>query len=546
MVSSQENPINNIALTGLMGSGKSSVGRTIARFLKRQFIDTDYLIEREENKTIQEIFSKKGEPYFRELETKMIKKVLKNKNVVISLGGGAIANDENRKIVKEKAKLVTLLATPEDLIARIKRRSHRPLLKGNNELETLQKLWKERESAYLDSHLQVDTADKEIDEISNEIINSLNIKKVTNYKLKVSLDRESVRYNIRFKNISQLNLSELNLGTKALIVTQEPIAEHYLDRLKKLLGAQFDVFTMKIDDGEEAKNFFTYQLLMQKCLALGLERNDTIIAFGGGVVGDLAGFAASTYLRGINLVQIPTTLLSMIDSSVGGKTGINVDEGKNLIGSFYQPRKVIIDVNFLKTLPEKEYKCGLGELIKYSLLGSRWDVLLGESFFSFLSRNAEKIIAQDTDIVRDTVEHCLKIKSSIVSQDEKEKGIRAHLNLGHTFGHAIEEITKYKRYSHGEAVAIGIVCACRLAELVGSLQESESERVIELMKTFGLSHSIPDDIKTDDIVKAFKRDKKVQDGKVRFVLPKTRIGRVDIFDDIDMDLAKRAIDMTRA
>ncbi len=535
----------NISLTGLMGSGKSSVGRTLARLLKRQFIDTDYVIEKEEGKSITEIFAKDGEDYFREVEKRVIKEALNNKGAIVSLGGGAIVNDESREYIKSHSKLITLVASPEDLIDRVKRRNTRPLLQDVDQAAKLKQLWKERKKAYLDSHLQIDTAQKEIDEIAEEIIETLGIKKVTNHCITVKLDREPNKYNIRFKKLSQLNLSALNLGKKILIVSQEPIAEHYLNKVKDILKAQFNVSTLKIENGEEAKNFFTYQVIIQKCLDNKLERNDTILALGGGVVGDISGFAASTYMRGINLIQIPTTLLAMIDSSVGGKTAINVSEGKNLIGTFYQPTKVVIDVGLLKTLPDKEFKSGIGELIKYALLGSKWDILLGESFMSFIARNSEKFLKKDRQILQDTIEHCVKIKANIVAQDETEKGLRAHLNLGHTFGHALEELTEYKRYSHGEAVAIGTMCACLLAEKLKQIKKSDLERVKRLMNDYKLDYALPKDIDIGKMIEAFSRDKKVQDGKVRFVLPCRKLGRVDIFTDIDNKLLIETLEQAK-
>lgn len=545
-INKQDANQENIALTGLMGSGKSSVGRTIARLLKRKFVDTDFIIEKEEGSTISKIFETRGEDYFRELEKRIIKRVLKSQGQIISLGGGTIVNEDNRKLIKNGAKLVALVAEPEELYERVKRRSHRPLLtQSEDPLQTLKELWDDRKSAYEDSHVQIKTSGKEVDDVANEIISTLDLAKINNHTLNISIQREMQRYNIYFRKLSQIDLSDINLGQRILIVTQEPIAKHFLNVLKERFASQFQVSVLQIDNGEEAKNFFNFQIILQKCLSLNMERKDTIIALGGGVVGDLAGFAASAYLRGINFIQIPTTLLAMLDSSVGGKTAINVPEGKNLIGSFYQPRMVHIDVNNLQTLPDSEFKSGLGELVKYTLLGSKWDSLLGENFFNFVERNAQKILDKDEEILRDTIDHCLKIKANIVGQDEKEKGIRAYLNLGHTFGHSIEEVTKYQRYSHGEAVAIGIACACHLAELMKEIPAGEKEKVFRLMDALGLNYKIPEDIDTESIIQGFSRDKKVQDGSVRFILPKKKLGRVDIFNDVNPSLVRKAIDQNR-
>lgn len=534
--------LDTIVLTGLMGSGKSSVGRTIARMLKRKFVDTDYLIEKKEGKRVKDIFAENGEAYFRNLEKNILEEVFKEKNIVVSLGGGTVVDDENRAYVKEHGILITLIAEPEEIVKRVKRKNNRPLLsKSDNPAETLGELWDERKGSYMDSDLQVKTNSREIDDISREIIDLLGLEVVSDYKTSVHINASSSSYDICFGPLGNIDLSNLNIGKKILIISQEPISERYLARLKSTLSKNFEIFVMIIENGETAKNFFNYQLILQKCLSLNLERKDSILALGGGVVGDISGFAASSYLRGVNYIQVPTTLLAMLDSSVGGKTAINTPEGKNLIGSFYQPSLVHIDTDCLDTLPDKEFKSGLGELAKYALLGSRWDGILGESFISFITRNTEKILAKDREIMSDIVSHCLKIKANIVEEDEKEKGIRAYLNLGHTFGHAIEEVTQYTRYSHGEAVAIGTICAFCLALKLKLIKKKDLDRARALMDVLGLDYELPDDIPIDRLMQAFKYDKKVQDGKVRFILPSGNLGSVDIVKDVDMNLVRESL-----
>lgn len=537
----------NIALTGLMGSGKSTIGKYLAQQLNKGFIDTDELIEEQEGKTINDIFAEKGEVYFRKLESETIKKVLKSKNQVISLGGGAIVDDANRKTIKEQAHLIALIASPTDLYNRIRRRKNRPLINtADDPLKTLEDLWKRREPAYMDSHHQIDTTGKSVNIVSSEIMKLLGLKRPKVQEQLIEIARPDSSYKIYFKDLNRINIASLSPGKQVLIVSQEPVAKHYLDTVREKLEQDYTVSTMIVEDGEKAKNFFSYQLVMQKLLSLNFERKDTLVALGGGVVGDLVGFAASTYYRGINYVQVPTTLLSMIDSSVGGKTGINVPEGKNLIGTFYQPHMVHIDVNNLKTLPDREYRCGLGELIKYTLLGARWDVLLGDSFFDFTKANADDILDRNPDVMLQVIDHCLKIKSGIVTEDETEKGIRAHLNLGHTFGHALEEATKYQMFSHGEAVAIGLVCACYLSEALGKWDASQTAAVLELMKSLGLQHSIPAAIESSAIIKAFKYDKKNEGGMPRFVVPNMNIGRVDLVTNVDPAQILKAIERARA
>lgn len=546
MVKLKLNQNTNVSLTGLMGSGKTSIGKYLSHHLKKTFIDTDSLIEEREGCSISNIFQEKGEKYFRELEKQIIKEVFEQEDLIVSLGGGAIIDDENRNFIKENSTLVTLIAEPKVLHERVKRRKNRPLLANTkDQLETLEKLWQERKPAYYDSHYQIDTAGKSINLISLEIMKILDIKKPKIQEQVIKIKRSNFSYKIFYKDLDRLNFDYLETGKKVLIVTQEPIAKQYLKVVQEKLEQKYTVSTMFIEDGEDAKNFISYQLILQKLLSLNFDRKDTLVALGGGVIGDLTGFAASTFYRGINFIQIPTTLLSMIDSSVGGKTGINVPEGKNLIGSFYQPHMVHIDVNSLNTLPEREYKSGLGELVKYTLLGAKWDEELGDSFFDFISAHVDEILEKDPYILNQIINHSLIIKSGIVSEDETENNIRAHLNLGHTYAHALEEITKYQKFSHGEAVTIGIVCACYLAEELHFLKEKQTAAVIELINKLGLNYKIPNEIKTRDIIEAFKYDKKNEKGITKFIVPKSQIGKVEIVPNVHEDLIISSIERNR-
>jgi len=542
-----KNGKNNIALTGLMGSGKSTVGKFLASQLRKKFIDTDLLIENKEGLSVSQIFETKGEKYFREAETNIINEICAKDDQVISLGGGAVVNAENRNMLKQNSILIALVAEPNDLFSRIKRRRNRPLLNDSkDQLAVLEKLWAERKDFYYDSDFQIDTTNKSINNIGIEIMEVLGLQRPRFQEQHVTIHRSNFSYNIYFKELDRLNISSINPGKQVLIVTQEPVAKHFLATIvEKLSNDDFNVNVMKIPDGEDAKNFLNYQLILQRLLTLNFERKDTLIALGGGVVGDIVGFAASTYYRGINYVQIPTTLLSMVDSSVGGKTAINVPEGKNLIGSFYQPHMVHIDVANLSSLSDAEYKSGLGEVVKYTLLGEKWDTELGDSFFNFVSANADAIADRDPLVLNQVIYHCLLIKSGIVGKDETEKGIRAHLNLGHTFAHALEEVTKYKRYSHGQAVAIGLVCACYLAEELAVFRSEMTRKVIELLKTLEMEYKIPDDIKTETLMSTFKYDKKNEGGLPKFIVPKGILGRVEILDKINIELARAAIDRNR-
>jgi 3-dehydroquinate synthase len=535
----------NIALTGIMGAGKSSVGSKLAKYLRRKFIDLDSYIEKQEGRTVKEIFEVEGETYFRAVEKRALNEVFSNNNLVIALGGGSIVDTNNRDLIRKRSKLITLLADIDTISDRVEHKTHRPLLKGTDQKETLINLWESRKDAYMDTDLQVSTQNRSVDGIAKFIISELNLEEIAYGRLNVEIPRSSRSYDILFDDLLKINLKKLDLGRKVLILSQVGVPDQYLNRLKSVLAHHFEVHSLILEDGEKNKDFFNYQIIVQNLLSHKFERKDTVITLGGGVIGDMGGFAASTYHRGINYVQIPTTLLSMIDSSVGGKTGVNVPEGKNLVGSFYQPNLVFIDVAHLETLPDKEFKSGLGELIKYALLGHQWDSLIVEdeddSFFNYIDRNHKAIMSRDPETLSKIIRHCLQIKTNIVINDERESGIRMHLNLGHTFGHALEEATNYERYSHGEAVAIGIICSCYLAEQIDIFSPILTNKVIELMKSFDMEYQIPEDIDINDLIIAMKHDKKVEQGQLKFILPRERIGSVSTIKDIAPKLVKKAL-----
>ena len=256
------------------------------------------------------------------------------------------------------------------------------------------------------------------------------------------------------------------------MVTNPVVGAYYLEPVRNALAdAGYDVYVVEIPDGEEYKNFETLKSIYDSLIEFGFDRSSLIVALGGGVVGDIAGFAAATYLRGIPFVQVPTTLLAQVDSSVGGKTGINHEKGKNLIGAFYQPGFVLIDTSTLDTLPEREYLSGLAEVAKYG-------IVLDGNLFDFMSANAGKLLDRDKESLLTVIKRSCSIKASIVEKDEKEAGLRAVLNYGHTIGHAVETLTCYKRYTHGEAVAIGMAQAARFSEFMGFSGKAETEKII--------------------------------------------------------------------
>ena len=301
-------------------------------------------------------------------------------------------------------------------------------------------------------------------------------------------------------------------GRQVMIVTNKTIAPLYLDKLTSILDG-FNVQSVILPDGEEFKKLETLNKVFDALLEAKFDRTSTLIALGGGVIGDITGFAAASYQRGVGFIQVPTTLLSQVDSSVGGKTGINHELGKNMIGAFYQPKAVIIDVNTLDTLSNQEFSAGMAEVIKYGLLGNA-------DFLSMLEANIESIMARKKDLIIEVIFNCCQDKARIVELDEFEKGKRALLNLGHTFGHGIENAFGYGNYLHGEAVSIGMVMAAKLSKDEGNLSHEETLRVESILSKADLPISINKTIDSETLITAMSLDKKSIDGKIRLVLLK--------------------------
>ena len=312
-------------------------------------------------------------------------------------------------------------------------------------------------------------------------------------------------------------LPEIILDKKVAVITNPTVAGFHLNYLLNRLKAK-ELKIITLPDGEEYKTMEYITYALDRMFDAKYDRNSLIIAFGGGVIGDMSGFAASIFLRGIDFIQIPTTLLSMVDSSVGGKTGINNKYGKNLIGAFYQPEIVYIDPYFLSTLPKREFSAGMAEVIKMA-------VMFDKEFFEKLEKNELNI--------KEIIKRSVELKAYVVNQDEKEKGIRSVLNYGHTFGHVIENLTNYKTYLHGEAVAIGIIMANELSKELGFLSEEEADRIKKLLQ----KHNLPTTYEIKDVEEFYKHffaDKKTLDNKIKFIIPE-KIGKFKIVENIDKE-----------
>ena len=326
-------------------------------------------------------------------------------------------------------------------------------------------------------------------------------------------------------------------GNTALVVTNETVAPLYLDRVVAALseGGEIRVETVVLPDGEEHKNVDVLMKVFDKALDARLDRQTTFVALGGGVIGDMTGFAAASYQRGVHFVQIPTTVMAMVDSSVGGKTGVNHPAGKNMIGAFYQPRCVLVDTDTLSTLPDREYASGMAEVVKYGLIRDA-------DFFEWQERNVDALMARDGDVVVRAIERSCVNKAEVVALDEKEGGVRATLNLGHTFGHAIETGIGYGEWLHGEAVSVGMVMAADMSERLGWTDESIARRTLDLLKKFNLPVDVPECMTVETFEKLMAVDKKAANGKLRLILLKGDLGGCVFTADFDKRVLAETLD----
>lgn len=323
-------------------------------------------------------------------------------------------------------------------------------------------------------------------------------------------------------------------GQQIFIISNEVVARLYLDQVKSTLSPLGDVFTLVLPDGEDTKNLQSAERVFTAMLKVPCDRKVTVIALGGGVIGDLSGFSAACYQRGVPFIQVPTTLLSQVDSSVGGKTGVNHPLGKNMIGAFYQPQAVIIDTDTLKTLDDRQFSAGMAEVIKYGLLGDA-------DFLRRLENKMPEIMRRDNAMITEIIERSCQAKADIVATDEKEQGVRALLNLGHTFAHAIENAKGYGQCLHGEAVALGMLMAADLSRRMGNINTADQQRVKALLSAANLPTAGIEGVTPKQLLKLMAVDKKVVNGKLRFILYE-QLGKAIISDEVEHKQLMKTLD----
>jgi 3-dehydroquinate synthase len=540
--------MQRIFLTGLSGSGKSTVGRRVAEVLQWDFIDTDILLEERIGMPVGQVLVAYGEQRFRQMESEALFSTANQDQVVVATGGGAIIAETNRVFMQEQGLTVYLEVSVEIAWQRVEEQLRqsgkatvRPLVVGINGQQRLLDLYTARKQWYEKAAVCINTDEDMPEIIANRMVafalvnGSLVSSSLPREVVTLQLDTVTSQAVIEWGGLHHQpqSLQSLGFSKRVFIVTDSVVGQIYIEPIKKILiGVGFSPQVFIIPAGEASKSMQYWQQIIDWLVEHKAEQQEPILALGGGVVGDLAGFVAATYHRGVPLVQIPTSLLAQVDSAIGGKTGINLPLGKNLVGAFYQPSLILVDPAFLLTLPERVYREGWAEIVKYGMI-------LDADLFEILEKQTSLLHARNSSLLAKIIARCIQLKVDVVQRDEHDVGLRNNLNYGHTFGHALEALTDYGTFLHGEAVAIGMEVAAGIAVARGLLADEHAFRQHELLRALHLPVQCPG-IATESVLERMQRDKKVRAGRMRWVLP-TQIGHARVYDDIPFEVVQSAV-----
>jgi len=524
----------SVVLVGMPGAGKTAIGRRLAARLGLPFRDADSEIESAAGMPITEIFARYGEPHFRDGERRVITRLLAGPPLVLATGGGAFADPATRAAIKASgAATLWLRCAMPTLLRRVAGREHRPMFLNADPAEVLARLMAARHPFYAEADVTVTCTDESPDATTRRVQDALAAATAPR-RLPVGLGDRGYDVLVGPGLLARAGglAAALLPSRKVVVITDSAVGPLHLAALRDgLEAAGLSVLTeIAVPPGEASKDLATLSEVLERMLAAGLDRRTAVVALGGGVVGDLAGFAAAVAMRGVPFVQVPTTLLAQVDSSVGGKTGVNLKAGKNLAGAFHQPRIVLADTDTLATLPPRELRAGYAEVAKHGLLqGALWD---------WCERHGASVVAGDTAALTHAVVESCRLKASVVAADEREEsaeGGRALLNLGHTFGHALEAEAGFDgSLLHGEAVAVGLGLAAALSARLGHCSQEWPSRVMAHLAECGLPARIADlprRFAVDALLGRMAKDKKNRDGTMRFVLMR---GAGDCFTSADV------------
>ena len=539
-----QNENNKIAIIGFSATGKTVIARRVAEQLNWKFIDTDDEIVKLSGKTIPEIFKQDGEEKFRRIEQKVLKQAVEKDTVVIATGGGAVVDHKNRDLLLHNCVVVCLEARPETIFQRLQDDTRysassvvRPLLAGDDPLARIKQLKAKRQTHYAVADWTVHTDNLTVYEVVQEVIRGWQYlnqhcrKQPIEADVACHVETSTAKYPVF---VSWGILKELGgkmkgagLSGTANIISDDTVFSIYGAATRESLQkAGFKVNSFTVPAGEVSKSMSQAIKIYDYLIEQRVERNDIIVALGGGMVGDLAGFVAATFLRGLSWLQVPTSLIAMTDASIGGKVAVDHPKGKNLIGAFYQPCLVLADVNTLTTLPNRELTSGWAEVIKHGFA-------LDAEFLKLLEANVKDLIKLKPDITTKVIARSAALKCHVVSEDEKETGIRTILNYGHTVAHGLEAATGYGRFLHGEAVAIGMMAAAKLSHRLKLLAAEVVERQRAILAKFGLPMDCQG-VSLKDIMAAMELDKKVRGKSIRWVLLKD-VGQAVIRTDVTLE-----------
>lgn len=536
--------MQRIFLTGLPGSGKTTIGHRTASLLGWSFVDTDDVLAERMGMPVGQVLVEYGEERFRQLESEVLHELGDGVRVVIATGGGMVISEANRKFMREHGLTVYLQARVDTIWTRMQETSvhiSRPLIAGEHGLQRLQTLYTTRRKWYEEAAIQINTEEGSQNALARRLISlaltrgSLFLPFLPREAIKFQIGSVSSQAIVEWGGVPHLGetLHALEFSERLFVITDSQVGALYTQSLQTLLEhAGFQPYIFTIPAGEASKSFKYFQQIVDWLVEHKAERKEAIVALGGGVVGDLAGFIASCYLRGVPFVQVPTTLLGQVDSSIGGKTGFNHALGKNLIGSYYQPKLIYVDPAFILTLPERIYCEGWVEIAKYAMI-------LDDRLFTLLEENLDALRVRDPMLLTSIVARSIRMKLDIVQYDELDFGQRNILNYGHTFGHALEATTDYGTWLHGEAISIGMEVAAHVAVACGKLSPGEAKRQTRLLQALNLPIRCQG-VNVDAILTTMQRDKKVRAGRMRWVLP-TRIGHAEVYSDIDLAIVREAV-----
>ena len=544
----------NIFITGFSGSGKTTVGRIAARLLGWAFVDLDDEIEQTAGLAIEQIFARYGEAHFRRLERERLAAACERDMQVVSTGGGIVVDWRNRRAMERAGAVVCLEARPETLFARVERQaredaeaSARPMLFAADALARIRSLKARRQFAYTHARLIVHTDDLSPEQAAMEVVRGWKDISETN-EARAAWDSPDLAAVVEtsggdypvwvgwdiIDRLGERVIQTVGETSTTYIFTDEHVysmarrAQSSLERA----GIAAHIFIMPA--GEQHKTLKTVELAYEWLSHRRAERGHLVLAVGGGVVGDLAGFVAATYVRGMPFAQAPTSLLAMMDASIGGKVAVDLPRGKNLVGAFYQPRLVLSDVSTLRGLPARQMASGWAEAIKHGLI-------LDEDLLADFDRQRDALMALEPQAAAELIRRSVAIKANVVSRDERETlGVRVLLNYGHTIGHAIEAATGYDTYLHGEAVSVGMMGAANIALHRGLLDAEAVERQADMLRSFGLPLSC-EGVSVDAIEKAMRSDKKVSAGSIRWVLL-DGIGNAVTRNDVPPELVRQTLE----